>query len=1094
MRRVVRLFIGLSLGLLSVITSVQAEEYTLYREPTLSKKHIVFSYAGDLWRVARDGGEAERLTTGVGTESSPYFSPDGSQVAFTGQYDGNTDVFVVGINGGTPKRLTYHPGQDRAVGWSPDGKSVLFSSPRNSHVNILRLFTVSLDGKGLPEQLPLPTAERGAFSSNSRYLAYEPLNQWQQAWKRYQGGQQDKIWIAKLSDSSVEKIPYTNSSDKFPMWIKKKVYFISDRGSKNGYFTLFSYDTKSKEVEKVLDNKGMDIRSASAGPDDTIVFDQFGTINLFDVKTQKARKVDITLNADVASVRSHFKNVGSRIANAHISPTGKRAVFEARGEVLTVPAENGDIRNIANTVGAMERDPAWSPDGQSIAFFSDRSGEYALYIQDQKGFEKSRMIKLPKMFYYDPVWSPDSNKIAFTDHANVLWYVDLEKGDKAKPIKIDRNILSSADVMEVSWSPESDWVAYAKQLPNLLRAIHLYSFDKEEVYQITDGLSDARHPVFDRNGQYLYFTASTNIAETISFADMSGLGRSTSRSIYAAVLAKETESPLSPESDEEPEASKEKDSDKKDEESSKDEKEDSKPEKAKLKIELDGIMQRIVALPSRDTTWVDLQAGGKGELFAVENVPSRTGPSSLAVYQFDADSKEFSRKVGGLSRFVVSANGKKALVRKGRNGWRIVSTKKLDGSGDSLSTSSMQARVEPQAEWKQMFHEVWRGERDFLYDENLHGLDLDWAIKTYEPYLANVRHRSDLTYLFIEMLGQITIGHMYIGGGDQERAKQVAGGLLGADYQIENGRYRISKIYNGENWSPNLFAPLSQPGLNVEVGDYIIAVNGEELTDEQNLFALFENTAGKQTRVKISADAKGKDAREIIVQPIRNERNIRNIDWVESNRRKVDELSDGKLAYIYMPNTAGPGFSSFNRYFYAQTDKQGAVLDERFNGGGLLADYVTQTLTKTHLANIFYRHGDITVPVPAGAIYGPKAMIINELAGSGGDAMPWFFSKDGVGKLFGKRTWGGLVAAQSLPTLMDGGNVRAPDFAIFGRDGQWEIENHGMAPDFEIEFDPALWRQGRDPQLEATVEYLLKELEENPPQKVKIPKAPNYFR
>ncbi|UTW57839.1 PD40 domain-containing protein [Kordiimonas sp. SCSIO 12603] len=1086
------------MGLLTVTaisTSALADSHTLYREPTVSKDHIVFSYAGDLWRVNRAGGEAERLTTGVGIESTPFFSPDGSKVAFTGEYDGNTDVYVIDTNGGTPKRLTYHPGADVIRGWSRDGKDVLFSSGRNSYANFVRLFTVSAENVELPAQLPLPSAEKGSFSPNSDYLAYEPLSQWQQAWKRYRGGQQDKIWIAKLADSSTEKVPSEASVDKNPMWVGDKVYFISDRDSKLGDFRLFVYDTKRKSVKQALTQKGMDIKSASAGPDGIIAFEQFGTIHLFDTKTGKASKVDITLNADVTAVRPRYTNVSNRIANAHISPSGKRAVFEARGEILTVPEKKGDVRNITRTTGAMERDPAWSPDGQSIAYLSEATGEYALHIRDQKGEKDERIIKLPPMFYRSPIWSPDSKKITLTDHGNILWYIDIS-ADVPEAVKVDKNIISSFDTMAPSWAPESDWITYSKQLPNLLRAVFVYSLDSGEIHQITDGMSDARHPTFDKNGKYLYFTASTNIGETISFADMSGLGRQTTRSVYAAVLSKDTKSPLAAESDDEPAVKKEekpkaeKPADKGDEKEADKPKE--KPKKA-LKIDLEDIQNRIIALPAADTTWIGLVAGAKGELFALESNTGRAGPATLSLYKFDGKSKKFSKVTDGLTSFDVSSNGKKALVRRGRSNWSIVATAALAKPGKPIKTSQMEVFVEPEVEWKQMFHEVWRGERDFFYDKNLHGLDLDWAVSTYKPYLDNVRHRSDLSYLFTEMLGQLTIGHMFIGGGDQVRAARVAGGLLGADYEIENGRYRITKIYNGENWSPRLVAPLNEPGLNIKVGDYILAVNGRDLTAEQNIFHAFEATSGKQTRVKISPNPDGTDAREITVKPINNERGIRNIDWVEGNRRKVGELSGGKLAYIYMPNTAGPGFRSFNRYFYAQTDKKGAVLDERFNGGGLLADYVTQVFKKERLANMFYRHGDINVPVPAGAIYGPKAMIINEMAGSGGDAMPWFFKKSGAGKLFGKRTWGGLVAAQSLPPLMDGGTVRAPDFAIFGNEGEWEIENYGTGPDVEVEWDPALWRKGRDPQLEATVEYLLNELKKNPVKEPKTPQFPNYF-
>lgn len=1087
------------LGIASFAVSAFAEN-TLYRQPTMSAEHIVFAYAGDLWRVARSGGEAERLTTGIGNESTPYFSPDGTKVAFTGEYDGNTDAYVIDINGGTPKRLTYHPGRDTVRGWTNDGAHVLISSPRNSYTNFVRLFTVGLSGSDLPKQLPLPMAEKGMFSPDSEYIAYEPLTQWQQAWKRYRGGQQDKIWIAKLSDSSVTKLPAANSTDKNPMWIGDKVYFISDRYSKIGDFRLFSYDVSRKRVRQVLSHDGMDIKSASAGPDASIIYEEFGSLHIFDTSSGSSTPVAITLNADVGSVRPHYKKVGDRIVNASISPSGKRAVFEARGEILTVPAKKGDIRNITSTAGAMERDPAWSPDGQSIAYFSEATGEYALHIRDQKALEAERVIKLPAMFYRQPIWSPDSKKIAFRDHGNVLWYVDVSEDGDVEPVRVDKNILSSPDTMVVSWSPESDWVAYAKQLPNLLRAIFVYSLETGEMHQITDGMSDARYPTFDKNGKYLYFAASTNVGEQISFADMSGMGRTTTRNIYAAVLSKDTASPLAPESDDEPGAKPKKKADpapeqddKKEGDDTKSDDEKEKPKKA-LKIDLDGISNRIVAMPAANTTWAALFAGAPGEFFAAKSVAGERGRSTLAIFQFDPKSRKFAQKVAGLSGFEVSADGKNAMLLRGRGAWSIASTKALGKPGSNLKTAAMSVRVDPGAEWEQMFHEVWRGERDFFYDKNLHGLDLDWATNTYAPYVKSVRHRSDLTYLFNEMLGQLTIGHMFVSGGDVARPESVSVGLLGADYSVENGRYRITKIYNGENWSPSLVAPLNQPGLNVETGDYIIAVNGLELTSEQNIFSAFEATAGKQTRLKVSKNADGSEAREVNVQPIANDRGIRNIDWVEGNRRKVDELSDGKLAYIYMPNTGGPGFRSFNRYFYAQTDKQGAVLDERFNGGGSLADYVTQTFKKEQFANIFYRHGDITVPVPGGAIYGPKAMIINEMAGSGGDAMPWFFRKSNTGKLFGKRTWGGLVAAQALPQLMDGGFVRSPDFAIFGTEGEWEMENVGMKPDVEVEFDPKLWREGRDPQLEETVEHLLKELRRNPPKKMKVPAAPDYFK
>lgn len=1069
-----------------------ADDHTLFREPTISKDHIVFSYAGDLWRVARKGGEAERLTTGVGEESNPFISPDGSKVLFTGEYDGNVDVYVVDMKGGTPKRLTYHPGPDQAVGWSRDGKEVMFSSRRNSYANFLRMFTMKIDDTN-PQQVPLPSIQRGSFSSDGKHIAYEPLNQWQPRWKRYHGGQQDKIWIAKLSDSSITKVPHTDSSDMYPMWIGDKVYFISDRNSEEGVFSLFAYDTKSQKVEQVLDNGGRDILSASAGSDGSIVYEQFGTIHVFDPKSKRASKVNITVNADVTSTRPYYKKVGERISYSDISPTGKRAVFEARGDILTVPADKGDIRNLTNTPGVMERSPVWSPDGQSIAYFSEASGEYALHVIDQKGHDAAKEIKLSPQFYMNPVWSPDSKKIAFRDRGLNLWYVDIS-ADKPTPVKVDKNPINFGDVLDVSWSPDSSHIAYAKTLPNVLRGIFVYSLDSRNMHQITDGMSDARYPTFDKNGTYLYFTASTDIGEALSWADMSGMGRRTTSAVYAAVLQKDAKSPMAPESDEEA-APKQKPSGDKAKIDEKTDKADKDGDDQKgMTIDYDGIEHRIVAMPAAESIYVGLEVGGKGELYAMEMVFPDRGRPSITVHAFDPKKRSFKEAAKGLRSIDISADGKKALVQMGPNRWSINNTAALGKPDDMLKTAAMEVRVEPEAEWPQMFHEIWRGERDFFYDENLHGLDLDWAKKTYGPYVKSVKHRSDLTYLFVEMLNQLTIGHTYIRGGDQAEADRVSVGLLGADFAIEDNRYKLAKIYTGESWNPELQAPLMEPGLNINEGDFILSVNGRDLTADQNVYQAFEATAGKQVRISVASSSDGKDAREVVVVPVASDSNLRHIDWIEGNRRKTDELSGGKLAYVYIPNTSTRGYTNFRRYYFAQTDKHGAVLDERFNGGGSLADYVIQSVKKSHLANIFFRNGDMTVPVPAGAIYGPKAMIINERAGSGGDAMPWFFKKDGAGKLIGKQTWGGLVAAQRLPTLMDGGAVTAPDAAIFGTEGEWEVENHGVKPDVEVDLDPAAWRQGRDTQLEATIQHLLEELKKNPHKEMKVPDMPLYKR
>ncbi len=1111
----------LTILLLFVMASVsfaQTEPPTLLQKPTVNGSQIVFVYAGDLWIVPRTGGDAKRLTTGVGTETNPIFSPDGTMIAFTGEYDGNTDVFVVPASGGVPKRLTSHPGGDIVSGWTNDGKRVLFASGRNSYSNFPRLFTVGLDGS-FPEEIPLPMAERGSYSPDGAFIAYEPLTQWQPEWKRYAGGQQDVIWIARLSDSSIEKLPREKSNDRYPMWVGDKVYFVSDR---NGGYSLFSFDTKSKRVAELVKNNGLDIKWASAGPG-VIAYEQFGSIHLYDLKANKSQKVNIRVAADVTTVRPRFERVGARIFNAHISPTGARAVFEARGEIISVPAEKGDPRNLTNTTGVMERDPAWSPDGKWIAYFSDESGEYALHLRDQKGAGEVKKIALPPTFYLSPTWSPDSKKIALNDKKLQLWYLEVEKGSL---VKVDSNPIGLNDsVLEPSWSPDSRWIAYAKQLPNLLRAVFVYSLETGKAHQITDGLSDARYPAFDQSGKYLYFTASTDLGPGISFADLSGIAHRSTRSVYAAVLRNDIPSPLAPESDEEKIAE-----EKKDEKSG--DKPADKPEEKKAdaqapagapkppakkdeptRIDLEGIDQRIIALPLIPArNYVGLTVGKANIVYVLEQpiAPAAPGQFGFTVHKFDLEKRKFDKALDGVTSFQVSANGEKALYRQGFGNWIIGSVAALGapmgpmgpggpggpggapGGPNMLKTAEMEVYVDPKVEWKQMYNEAWRNERDFFYDRNLHGLNLDEMKKKYAPYVEAVAHRSDLNYLFTEMLNQLTVGHMFIGGGDQPRPDFVPGGLLGCDYKIENGRYRFAKIYNGENWNPNLRAPLTQPGVNVKEGEYLLAVNGRNVTASDNVYSFFESKANKQVVIKVGPNADGSNSREVTVVPVTGETGLRNLAWIEGNRRKVDQLSGGKLAYIYMPDTAGGGYTSFNRYFFSQTNKDGAVLDERFNGGGLLADYVVQHLSRQQLSMIHFREGNQDVPVPAGAIYGPKAMIINELAGSGGDAMPWFFRKMKIGPLIGKRTWGGLIASFRPPPLMDGGGHTAPDAAIYGLNGEWEVENAGVGPDIEVEFDPAAWRQGRDPQLERTVEYLLEELKKNPRPQYKRPAFPNY--
>ncbi len=1097
MPRPVRSYLFAIVAILSFGASVYAQNTpTLFRQPAISRTEIAFSYAGDLWVVPRSGGEARRLTTGVGIETNPYFSPDGAWIAFTGEYDGNVDVFVMPSTGGVPRRLTYHPAADLVSGWTPDGKSIMFASNRSSGSNFQRLFTLPVDGSGLPNEIPLPMAIRGWLSPDGQSVAYEPLSQWQADWKRYKGGQTQPIWIARLSDSSIEKLPRQNSNDKCPMWVGDKVYFLSDRNSPNGVVSLFVYDTKTKKVDQIIDNKGLDIKYASAGGG-AIVYEQFGTIFTLEEGSRTPKKVDIRVSGDFPGVRPRYERVATRIASAAVSPTGVRALFEARGEIISVPADKGDARNLTNTTGVMERDPAWSPDGKWIAYFSDESGEYMLHLRDQTGMGEVKKFALGEApgFYSNPVWSPDSKKIAYNDQRVNLWYIDIEKNTNTK---VDTNPFGTQDgVLDPSWSPDSKWLTYVKQLDNRLRAVYLYSLDNGKASQVTDGLGDARYIVFDKGGKYVFFTASTNLGPTISFADLTGIAHQTTRSVYAIVLRNDIPSLLAPESDEEKIAADPAPSPSPGASPTASPAPAGGPPAKKgpepVRIDLDGIDQRVVAIPAIPTRNFNALYAGKAGTIYISEIPQAATAPGVTIHKYDIDKRKLDEVKAGVNGFLVSANGEKMLYQQGQ-AWNLVSTTVPARPGEGIvKTADMEVYVDPRVEWKQMFNEIWRGERDFFYDPGTHGLDIEKAKKLYAPYLDVVAHRDDLNYLFREMLNQITVGHMYIGGGDQPRPTFVPGGLLGADYKIENGRYRFARVYNGENWNPQLRAPLTAPGVNVKAGDYLLAVRGRNLTSADNIYHAFESTSGRQIVIKVGPNPDGSGSREVTVVPIANENGLRNLAWIEDNRRAVDKLSGGRLGYVYIPNTGGGGYTSFNRYFFAQTNKHGAVIDERFNGGGSLADYVVEYLSRQQLARLAFRDGK-DWNVPAGAIYGPKAMLINELAGSGGDAMPWFFRKLKVGPLVGKRTWGGLIAAFGIPPLMDGGSIRAPNGAVYGLNGEWEVENVGVAPDIEVEFDPALWRQGRDPQIEKAVEWLLAELKKNPPKEFKRPPYPDYHK
>lgn len=1078
-----------------------AETPVLAQKPTLNQTHIVFVYAGDLWRVDRSGGAAQRLTTSPGTETNPVYSPDGKSIAFTGEYDGNIDVYVMPAEGGIPKRLTWHPVADSVLGWTPDGEKILFSSSRTSFSRFRELFTVGLKG-GFPQKLPLPMGHEGSFSPDGESIAYVPLSRAFYAWKRYRGGLATPIWLADLSDSSIIKVPRKDSNDFNPMWVKDTVYFLSDR---DGPVTLFAYDTNTHKVARVIDNNGLDLKSAGIGPG-AIVYEQFGALFLYDLASRKADRLSVSLKGDMTSVRPKFVNVGRSLSAPSLSPNAVRAVFQARGELITVPAEKGDFRNLTNSPGVMERYPSWSPDGKSIAYFSDEAGEYQLHIRPQKGSGEIIRIDLEEKptFYFAPTWSPDSKKIAYIDCHLKLWYLDLEH---KKPVKVDNERFWGGDNNLVpNWSPDSKWLAYAKRLSNYLGAVFLYSIEKNKSYQVTDGMSDARSPVFDAGGKYLYFTASTDSGASLQPDIHSGF-RTQTGSIYLMVLSKTEPSPFSPESDEEKTEDPIEDIPDKKPAKETGQKEKQPAPKIEVKIDLEGILQRILAIPVPPRTYTGLQAAGKGVVLAMEAVPPMPGAFFSAgntVHRYDLKQRKSDIVLSGVRGFEIARNGKKFLYNQ-RNNWYIGTLRPIPPNGapapppssrpagKAMATQNIQIKVVPKLEWRQMYQEAWRIQREFFYDPGLHGLDLDKAIKRYAPFVKAVASRQDLNYLFAEMLGEITVGHLGVGGGDLPQIDRTYSGLLGADYAVENGSYRFARIFNGENWNPRLQAPLTQPGINVKKGEYLLAVDGREVTGKDNVYRFFEGKSGKQVVITVGPQPQKEGSRELVVVPVRSEATLRNYNWIESNRRYVEKMSQGRVAYVYMPDTSFGGYTNFNRYFYAQVGRDALIVDERFNAGGMLATDIIERFKRERMSQVATRDGEDEVQ-PQGAIFGPKVMLINEFAGSGGDAMPYYFKRAKVGPLIGKRTWGGLVGRAGAPRLMDGGMVTAPSSGVWSPEGDWIAENIGVAPDIEVEFDPAQVRLGKDPQLDKALAVILDELAKHPITKPKRPAYPDYHK
>lgn len=1113
----------------------------MMRQPDVSATQITFVYAGDIWVAPKAGGAAVRLSSPRGEESFPRFSPDGSQIAFSGNYDGNMDIYVVPAVGGVPRRVTHHSAPDRLLEWYPDGKSLLFATSMTSQKDRFnQLYKVSVEG-GLPTQLPVPYGEFGAISPNGKTLAYTPVSVDFRTWKRYRGGMNPDIWFFDLEQLTARNVTHSDAADSTPMWHGSTLYFLSDRDDRRRA-NIWAYDTKKESFRQVTYFKEYDVHFPSIGPKD-LVFENGGRLYLLDLDREKHREVVIQVVTDRATLKPRVENVSGLIQNSTLSPTGKRALFEARGEIFSAPAEHGVVRNITRTQGAAERFPAWSPDGKLIAYFSDRSGEYELTVRnaDATG-EEQTLTKLGPGFRYQPQWSPDSKKILFIDQAMRIQLYDFDS--KTNRV-LDHQLWSYQGALssfQVSWSADSRWIAYAGDLDNRNSAIILYDLKEGKRHQATSGFYNDDSPVFDPDGKFLYFRTGRTFAPTYGDLDSTWI-YANSANIALIPLRKDVASPLAPRNDEEGDKAKDKDKkdgekkdgekkedakksddkkdgdkkdgdkkedkkadekkpddadkkkdepkdgDKKDEKKDDAKASDKKDEKTKpVEIDLDGFEQRVVILPARAGRYDSLTAvAGKVFYRRLPRTGSADERSSFVFFEFEKrEEKTVMDDVDGIE---LSANREKLLVRRG-NSYAIVEPKEGQKMDKKIDTGGFEAVVDPVVEWRQIFNDAWRFERDFFYDPGMHGVDWKAMRTRYGRLLEDAVTRWDVNYVLGELIGELNSSHTYRSGGDVEHGPSRGVGYLGVDFALENGAYRFKQIIDGAAWDSEVRSPLKQPGVNVKEGDYLLAVNGEPLDVTQDPWAAFQGLADKPVMLTVN-DKPGKEgAREVLVQTLGSEARLRHLAWIEGNRKRVDTASEGKIGYVYVPDTGTHGQTELVRQWRGQTTKEGLVIDERFNSGGQIPDRFIELLNRP-LRNYWGVRDGKDWSWPPVAHFGPKAMLVNGWSGSGGDCFPFYFKQSGLGPLVGQRTWGGLIGMTGSPNLTDGGNVTVPTFGIYDVKGEWIIEGYGVDPDIEVVDDPAAMAKGGDPQLERAIAEVLQRIKDQPPVGVKKPKYPS---
>ncbi len=1106
--------------------------------PDVSATHVVFEFANDLWLVPREGGLAVPLASPPGRELFPRFSPDGRTIAFIGNYDGNRDVYTVPTEGGVPKRITHHPAGETLCDWTPDGQRLIYYARGvQDYPRAQELFWVSAEG-GLPEKLPVPYGANGSLDATGTWLAYTPHSRDFRTWKRYRGGMATDIWLFNLKTHESRRITTWEGTDTFPMWHGRRVYYLSDAGSKHK-LNIWVYDLDSGDRRQVTHFDEFDCKWPAIGPDDggpgTIVFQNGPDLYLLDLASEKATRLEVRIPGARPKLRPKRVDASNYIFRVTISPTGKRVVASARGDIWTLPAHKGSQRNLTRTNGVAERQPKWSPDGKWIAYFSDATGEYELYITRSDGRGETRQLTHDGgPFKFNPTWSPNSKYIAFWEKTGKLFLYDLEH-DTLRHIDTE----PWANHPPLNFSPDSRWIAYPKIGDNLQHAIWLYDIEHDKLHQVTSGFFEDTWPTFDRKGEFLYFVSARDFSSPIYEDIGTTFVYANLERLYAVPLKADQASPLLPTSDEEEIKSQDEDKNKdkgKDEDQNQPEKgnkdatdhakpagnesaggddqsgdegsadrtsqaaasqaskpasEDQEAEETKpVEIDLEGFEARAIQLPVPRGRFTRLAVNDKNQLvYGRTTAQAAGGEDSIRLFDIHADEPKEQTVVSGTAVFVASRDGRKLLVIKGPELY-VVDAAAGQTLDKPVPTDAMIVWIDPRTEWRQIFIDAWRIERDFFYDPHMHGVDWLAVRRRYEKMLADCQSREDVGYVIGEMISELNVGHAYYWGGDTEPTPSVSVGMPGCDFALENGAYRIKRIYRGADWDADAVGPLAQPGVDVHEGDYLLAVNGTPVDTTQDPWAAFQGLANKLVTLTVSSKPQlDEDARDVVVKLPASERRFRFRAWIEKNRRYVEEQTGGRVGYIYVPDTGVNGQNELFRQFYGQRDKQALIIDERWNGGGQVPTRFIELLNRPR-TNYWARRDGRDWPWPPDSHVGPKCMLINGLAGSGGDAFPAYFRNAGLGKLIGTRTWGGLVGISGNPVLIDRGYTSVPTFGYYELNGTWGIEGHGVDPDIEVIDDPAKMVGGRDPQLDAAIKLMLHEIETNgfhPPRKPPYP-------